>query len=48
MPTVIVSARGEQRVREGHPWIYRADVVDVEAAGGDIVQVIGQLRRTIG
>jgi 23S rRNA (cytosine1962-C5)-methyltransferase len=48
MPTVIVSARGEQRVREGHPWIYRADVVDVEAAGGDIVQVIGPRRRTIG
>jgi 23S rRNA (cytosine1962-C5)-methyltransferase len=48
MPSVVVSARGEQRVRSGHPWIYRADVVDVDAAGGDIVQVIGPRRRTIG
>ena len=48
MSLVVISARGEQRVRSGHPWIYRADVVDVEAAGGDIVQVIGPRRRTIG
>jgi 23S rRNA (cytosine1962-C5)-methyltransferase len=45
---VVVSARGEQRVRTGHPWIYRADVVDVDATGGDIVQVIGPRRRAIG
>jgi 23S rRNA (cytosine1962-C5)-methyltransferase len=35
-------------VRGGHPWIYRADVVDVDADGGDIVQVIGPRKRTIG
>ena len=49
MPGIIViSARGEQRVRGGHPWIYRADVVEVRADGGTIVQVIGPRRRTIG
>ena len=32
-PHVIISARGEQRVRSGHPWIYRADVVDVRRRG---------------
>jgi 23S rRNA (cytosine1962-C5)-methyltransferase len=48
MPRVVISARGEQRVRGGHPWIYRTDVADVEAAGGDIVEVIGPRRRTIG
>jgi 23S rRNA (cytosine1962-C5)-methyltransferase len=48
MASVVISARGEQRVRSGHPWIYRADVVDVDAAAGDIVQVIGPRRRTIG
>ena len=47
-PTVVISARGEQRVRSGHPWIYRADVVDVDAAAGDIVQVIGPRHRRIG
>ena len=47
-PSVTISARGEQRVRVGHPWIYRADVVDVDAAGGDLVQVIGPRHRLIG
>ena len=47
-PTVTISARGEQRVRAGHPWIYRADVVDVSATAGDIVEVIGPRRRRIG
>jgi 23S rRNA (cytosine1962-C5)-methyltransferase len=35
-------------VRLGHPWIYRADVVDVEAEGGAIVSVIGPRDRMIG
>jgi 23S rRNA (cytosine1962-C5)-methyltransferase len=48
MATVVVSARGEQRIRAGHPWIYRADVVDVHAESGEIVQVVGPRRRTIG
>jgi len=47
-PTVTISTRGEQRVRSGHPWIYRADVVDVSATSGDIVEVIGPRRRRIG
>jgi 23S rRNA (cytosine1962-C5)-methyltransferase len=47
-PTVTVSTRGEQRIRSGHPWIYRADVVDVSATSGDIVAVIGPRRRRIG
>jgi 23S rRNA (cytosine1962-C5)-methyltransferase len=48
MPSVVISARGEQRVRGGHPWLYRADVVDVDAEGGAIVRVIGPRQRTIG
>ena len=46
--TVIISARGEERVRRGHPWIYRTDVVDVDARPGDIVQVVGPRHRTVG
>jgi 23S rRNA (cytosine1962-C5)-methyltransferase len=45
---VTVSARGEERVRRGHPWIYRTDVLDVRADGGDIVRVFGPRHRTIG
>ena len=48
MPIVVISERGEERVRGGHPWVYRADVVDVDAVGGDIVSVIGSRRRPIG
>src|SRR5450756_3208179 len=48
MPTVVISARGEDRLRGGHPWIYRADVADVHAAAGDIVQVRGPRGRTLG
>jgi 23S rRNA (cytosine1962-C5)-methyltransferase len=47
IPTVVISARGEQRIRSGHPWIYRADVGSVHARGGDCVLVRGPRGRTI-
>jgi 23S rRNA (cytosine1962-C5)-methyltransferase len=47
-PSVTVSAKGELRIRSGHPWIYRADVVDVDAAAGDTVAVLGPRRRVLG
>src|SRR5687768_7174698 len=48
MPTVTLSPRGEQRLRSGHPWIYRADVIDVDADAGDIVEVLGPRQRSLG
>src|SRR6516225_10330161 len=39
--TVVITARGEERLRGGHPWIYRADVADAQATAGDIVVVRG-------
>jgi 23S rRNA (cytosine1962-C5)-methyltransferase len=49
MPSsVVISPSGEQRARAGHPWIYRSDVVDARAQGGDIVQVLGSRHRTVG
>jgi 23S rRNA (cytosine1962-C5)-methyltransferase len=47
-PVVTISARGEERLRSGHPWIYRADVVDAQAAAGDRVLVRGPRARTLG
>jgi 23S rRNA (cytosine1962-C5)-methyltransferase len=47
-PSVTISARGEQRVRLGHPWIYRTDVAAVAAEGGDVVQVLGPRQRVVG
>jgi 23S rRNA (cytosine1962-C5)-methyltransferase len=46
--TAVISPRGEERVRLGHPWIYRSDVVDVSASPGDVVDVVGPRRRLIG
>ena len=48
IPTVVISARGEERLRSGHPWIYRADVADVRAAAGDRVLVRGPRGRALG
>ncbi len=48
IPTVIVSARGEQRASIGHPWIYRGDIIEARAAAGDIVVVRGMRGRVVG
>jgi len=48
IPSVTISSRGEDRLRSGHPWIYRADVTDVRAAAGDVVLVRGPRGRPIG
>ncbi len=48
MPDVSISSRGEARVRHGHPWIYRSDIVDVDAAAGEVVRVLGPHRRPLG
>jgi len=48
IPTVTISARGEGRLQAGHPWIYRADLGDVHATGGDRVIVRNGRGRTLG
>ena len=47
-PSIVISARGEQRIAAGHPWIYRADVADVRGEGGDIVLVRDGRGRPLG
>jgi 23S rRNA (cytosine1962-C5)-methyltransferase len=48
MASVVISKRGEDRVLSGHPWIYRSDVMNVEAAAGDVVRVVGSRGRALG
>jgi 23S rRNA (cytosine1962-C5)-methyltransferase len=48
IPSVTISARGETRLRGGHPWIYRTDVGEAHAAPGDLVVVKGPRNRTLG
>ncbi len=48
-PTAIVNAKGEDRIRGGHPWIYRSDVVDVAGVEpGIVVNVRGSRNRDLG
>jgi 23S rRNA (cytosine1962-C5)-methyltransferase len=47
-PSAVVSRRGEERIHAGHPWIYRSDVVDVQAEAGDVVSVLNGHRRKLG
>jgi 23S rRNA (cytosine1962-C5)-methyltransferase len=46
--TVTITRRGEDRARAGHPWIYRSDVVQVDADKGDLVQVFNVRGRPLG
>src|SRR5262245_11503557 len=47
-PHVVISARGEDRVRGGHPWVYRTDVGDIHASAGDVVVVRNARGRVLG
>ena len=46
---VIVSKRGESRVRSGHPWIFKSDVARATGvAAGAVVRVLGPTGRPLG
>jgi 23S rRNA (cytosine1962-C5)-methyltransferase len=48
-PTAILKPRGEDRVRGGHPWVYRSDIADViNPEPGAIVEVRGPRNRMLG
>jgi 23S rRNA (cytosine1962-C5)-methyltransferase len=48
MSSVTITPRGDDRVRSGHPWIYKSDVAQTDATGGETVSVIGSRGRPIG
>jgi 23S rRNA (cytosine1962-C5)-methyltransferase len=39
MNTVKVNKRGADRIRHGHLWIYRSDIIEVDAEGGSVITV---------
>jgi 23S rRNA (cytosine1962-C5)-methyltransferase len=47
-PPVVISRRGVDRLRSGHPWIYRSDVLSSEAEPGDLVEVRSERKRPLG
>jgi 23S rRNA (cytosine1962-C5)-methyltransferase len=49
MATAILKPKGEDRVRGGHPWVYRSDIADViDPEPGAIVEVRGPRNRMLG
>jgi 23S rRNA (cytosine1962-C5)-methyltransferase len=48
VPVAVVSSKGAERLRAGHPWIYRSDVRSVAADPGDLVGVETERGRPIG
>jgi 23S rRNA (cytosine1962-C5)-methyltransferase len=48
MSSVVITQRGEERLRAGHPWIYKSDVAKRDAVAGDTVRVVGARGRTVG
>jgi 23S rRNA (cytosine1962-C5)-methyltransferase len=47
-PAAIVVRRAEERIHNGHPWIYRSDVAEVSASAGDLVVVKATNGRVLG
>jgi len=48
MKTVRVNKKGADRVRHGHLWIYRSDVIEVDAEDGSVVSVKDERGNFIG
>ena len=48
MKMVRVNKKGADRVRHGHLWIYRSDVIEVDAEGGSVVSVKDERGNAIG
>lgn len=46
--TVAITPRGEDRIRIGHPWIYRSDIAGAHAEPGATVRVVGPRQRPLG
>ncbi len=46
--SVVISTKGVDRLRSGHPWVYRSDVRSAQAEAGAIVRVMDERGRLHG
>jgi len=46
--SVVISTKGVERLRSGHPWVYRSDVRSAQAEAGAIVRVMDERGRYHG
>lgn len=47
-PTVVLSRRGEERLRAGHPWVFGADVAHADTEGPSWVDVLDRKGHRLG
>jgi 23S rRNA (cytosine1962-C5)-methyltransferase len=48
MSKIVVNKKGVKRVRGGHLWIFRSDIIKIEANGGEIVSVFDEANDFVG
>ena len=48
MAIATISRRGAKRIRQGHLWVYRSDVVEVSATAGALVRVVDEAKNFVG
>jgi len=48
MSKVFVNQKGAKRIRKGHLWIYKSDVLKIDADGGDVVSVFDEAKNFVG
>jgi len=48
MPIATITPKGETRIKNGHPWVYRSDVAEVAASGGEVVEVRNRRKAPLG
>jgi 23S rRNA (cytosine1962-C5)-methyltransferase len=48
MSSVRINKKGEARIVSGHPWVYRSDLVEVQAQGAQTVLVQGSGKAPLG
>src|SRR5262245_58673669 len=48
MSIAVISRRGVERIRAGHPWVYRSDVVSSDGRPGDLVRVLTERDKPAG
>jgi 23S rRNA (cytosine1962-C5)-methyltransferase len=46
--SVVISSRGSERLRAGHPWVYKSDVRSAQAEAGAVVRVTDERGRFHG
>ena len=48
MSLVRINRKGVRRIRSGHPWVFKSDVLDIDAFGGSVVSVLDEFGNFIG